>query len=244
MAELLSLAATLTDTRDEAGDRIVTAKEVKVTATSVNDGLDSIDSLIEDMLATRRRRKKGGETTEFPRPSTCSEFLSGLQMITDALTLDHANYNPAKALQVVNVLTTLSSEDLSCTASEVESLKAQVSTGKEKVTELIDQQTAIISEETVKYNEAVAEINALNAKLESMGASTLEAGVTVSTVREEAESASTSKLDGTTSYALPLKLTTKTGRRTYLEECCSKTSDHRLLPKNDRGELFRPRAQR
>ena len=132
-----------------------------------------------------------------------------------ALTLDHANYNPAKALQVVNVLTTLSLEDLSCTASEVESLKAQVSTGKEKVTEVIDQQTAIISEETVKYNEAVAEINALNAKLESMGASTLEAGVTVSTVHEEAESASTTKLDGSTSYALPLKLTTKTGPRTF-----------------------------
>ena len=219
MAELLSLAATLTDTRDEAADKIVTAKEVKVTATSVNDGLDSIDSLIEDMLATRRRRKRDEETTsgntEFPRPSTCSEFLSGLQMITDALTLDHANYNPAKALQVVNVLTTLSSEDLSCTASEVESLKAQVSTGKEKVTEVIDQQTAIISEETVKYNEAVAEINALNAKLESMGASTLEAGVTVSTAREKAESASTTKLDLSTSYALPLKLTTKTGQRTF-----------------------------
>ena len=244
MAELLSLAAILTDTRDKAGDKIVTAKEVKVTATSVNDGLDSIDSLIKDMLATGRWQKRDGEKTVFSRPSTCSGFLSGLQMITDALTLDHANYNPAKAFQVVNVLTTLSSEDLSCTASEVESLKAQVSTGKEKVTEVIDQQTAIISEETVKYNEAVAEINALNAKLESMGASTLEAGVTVSTVREEAESASTSKLDGTTSYALPLKLTTKTGRRTYLEECCSKTSDHRLLPKNDRGELFRPRAQR
>jgi len=215
MAELLSLATTLRDTRDEAADKIATAKEVKVAATSVNYGLDSIDSLIEDMLATRRRRKSDGETTEFPRPSTCSEFLSGLQMITDALTLDHANYNPAKALQVVNVLTTLSSEDLSCTATEVESLKAQVSTGKEKVTELIDQQTAIISEETVKYNEAVAEINALNAKLESMGANTLEAGVTVSTVREKAESASTTKLDGSTSYALPLKLTNKTG-------CCPK----------------------
>ena len=86
MAELLSLAATLTDTRDEAGDKIVTAKEVKVTATSVNDGLDSIDSLIEDMLATRRGRKRDGETTVFPRPSTCSEFLSGLQLLTAALT--------------------------------------------------------------------------------------------------------------------------------------------------------------
>ena len=58
MAELFSLAATLTDTRDEAGDKIETAKEVKVTATSVNDGLDSIDSLIKDMLATRRWQKR------------------------------------------------------------------------------------------------------------------------------------------------------------------------------------------
>merc|ERR1711881_291808 len=133
VSELLSLAATLTDTRDEAADNIAAAKETKVTAANVGDGLDSIDSLIDDLLdATKKRSRREGSTsstTTFPKPTTCSEFLSALQLVTAALTLDHDDYNPARALQIVNILKTLSSDDFSCDASEVDSLKEEVETG-------------------------------------------------------------------------------------------------------------------
>ena len=167
-------------------------------------------------------------TTAFPKPTTCSELLSGLQLITAALTVDHEDYNPARALNIVNVLNTMSADDFSCDASEVDSLKEQVSSGKEKANEVINEQETIISEETVKYNDAVAEIHALNAKLESLGASTLEAGSTVSTVQAQSESTTVTAFPmesttvtafptpgTTTPYLLPYKLTTPKAGQPY-----------------------------
>ena len=98
---------------------------------------------------------------------------------------------------------------------------------KEKANEVINEQESIISEETVKYNNAVAEIHALNAKLNSLGASTLEAGATVSTVAQsesttavfptELTTVSAFPTPGTTTpYLLPFKLTTPKTGQSYL----------------------------
>ena len=206
-----------------------------MTASSVDAGLDLISSLIDDLLAMRRRSRRqetaSSATTHFSKPTTCSEFLSGLQLLTAALTLDHEDYNPTRALDIVEILKTMSADDFSCDASMADTLKEQVASGKEKANAVINEQETIISEETAKYNDAVAEIHALNAKLNSLGASTLEAGTTVSTVAHsesttvlstnsfpmESTTGSTFPTPGTTTpYLLPFNLSTPKTGQSYL----------------------------
>merc|ERR1712130_462108 len=184
----------------EAEEAIAKASAAKETAEAVSSALADIDSLLGSLLARKRRqdsllarkerqdsqdsplrfllsRKRGKrqETTttkSISAPTSCSEFTDMVDQVTAALTEGSEDYDPTKALALVEVMKTVTSEDFTCSTEEVNNLKDKVNTAKDAADEVVNTQTAVIAAETEKYEAAIAAIEALTSTSDTSGSGT------------------------------------------------------------------------
>merc|ERR1712008_106701 len=145
-----------------------------------------------DALAARMRRQL---TTAYPKPTDCAGVTSSMQSVQDLL-----DKNPSKALAIINVIKTLKSADVTCSADEIASLKSMKTAAKGKATLAVNKFTNAIAAAVTKFNAAVEALQAINAKLTVLGVSTVAAGTqapAVATVFVPTEAATTQRTTGT-----------------------------------------------
>ena len=181
---------------------IIKAESTKEAAKDVSNKLGALD--MNKFITSRFRRQDASvTTTNHPTPSNCNDLKSTMTDLRDAMDFKAPDYDPAKATNIVAILSSLDSSHLSpgCSSSDLSELNDAKNAAKDNADAVVTTQTTLISAKTDELNALVGLIQALNQQISAAGGTTIDPGTTATQVPPTSTEGerSTTKLDPATS---------------------------------------------
>ena len=117
--------------------------------------LSNVVATLEETRGDQAREATASKTSfNLSKPASCSEFSSSLEEVTTYLTTSAPDYEPGKALALLNILQTLTAEDFTCTSPEVAALLEQINAAQMTCQAAMETETTNIDLETSNYKKA------------------------------------------------------------------------------------------
>ena len=140
---------------------------------------------------TSRFRRQDTSTTAInnPTPSNCDDLKSTMKDLTNAMDYRAPDYDPARAMDIVAILTSLDSSYLSpgCSSSDLSELNDAKNAAKDNADAVVTTQTTLISAKTDELNALVLLILALNQQISAAGGTIIDPGTSVTPVPVDGE---------------------------------------------------------
>ena len=163
--------------KEKAEAEIAKAEATKESAKDVSNKLDALNM---NTFITSRFRRQDASTTAInnPTPSNCDDLKSTMKDLTNAMDYRAPDYDPARAMDIVAILTSLDSSYLSpgCSSSDLSELNDAKNAAKDNADAVVTTQTTLISAKTDELNALVLLIQALNQQISATGGTTIDPG--------------------------------------------------------------------
>merc|ERR1719234_1683266 len=103
---------------------IAEAETRKATAEDIADKIDSLD--MNTFIETRFRFRRQDTSTTYPTLANCNELKSSMTDLVNSLDINAADYNPVRAANIVEILTSLDTSTLSpgCSSTDLSDLNS------------------------------------------------------------------------------------------------------------------------
>ena len=179
LAELTARANVAHKAKEAAEAAIAKAEETKEAAEDVSNKLDALD--METFITSRFRRQDVSATaTTYLSPVNCEALKSTMTDLTNVVDYGSPDYDPAKATDIVAILTSLDPSYLSpeCSSSDLSELKNAKNAAKDNADAVVTAQANLISAKIDEMNALVLLILALNQQISAAGGTTIDPGTT------------------------------------------------------------------
>ena len=174
--------------KEKAEAEIAKAEATKESAKDVSNKLDALNM---NTFITSRFRRQDASTTAInnPTPSNCDDLKSTMKDLTKAMDYRAPDYDPARAMDIVAILTSLDSSYLSpgCSSSDLSELNDAKNAAKDNADAVVTTQTTLISAKTDELNALVLLILALNQQISAAGKTIIDPGTSVTPVPVDGE---------------------------------------------------------
>ena len=168
--------------KEAAEAAIAKAEATKAAARDVSDKLEALD--MNTFISSRFRRQDASTGTNHPTPDNCDDLKSSMKDLTKAMDFRAPDYDPARATDIVTILTSLDSSYLSpgCSSSDLSELNDAKNAAKDNADAVVTTQTTLISAKADELNALVWLILALNQQISAAGGTTINPGTIATNV--------------------------------------------------------------
>merc|ERR1711990_966261 len=128
--DLTSRANEAHEKKDAAQAAIANAEAAKAAAEEVSNKLNDLE--MTKFVSSRFRRQDASTTTTYPTPANCNDIKSAMTDLTNAMDSSSSEYNTARAVAIVAVLSTDITLSPGCSTSDVADLDSAREVAKNK----------------------------------------------------------------------------------------------------------------
>merc|ERR1711936_1498981 len=200
--DLTSRANEAHEKKKAAEAAIANAEAAKAAAEDVSNKLNDLD--MSKFVSSRFRRQDASTTTTtYPTPANCNDIKSAMTDLTNAMDSSSSEYNTARAVAIVAILSTDITLSPGCSTSDVADLDSAREAAKNKADAVVTEQTNLISTKTDELNALVLEIQSLNEQIAAAGGTTVDPGTTAQPVDTVAAGSTPGSSPGSTPGSSP-----------------------------------------